>query len=102
MTMERMQAKWGGGELLKRAVRGMLPKNRLRDERLARLKCESAVSGQCYVETMHADAAEIGFEGPYHPYKQNILKLRHEVSITHLPEVTATLEQAAAPPSAPQ
>jgi large subunit ribosomal protein L13 len=41
MTMERMQAKWGGGELLKRAVRGMLPKNRLRDERLARLKCKS-------------------------------------------------------------
>ena len=44
MTMERMQAKWGGGELLKRAVRGMLPKNRLRDERLARLKCKLCIA----------------------------------------------------------
>lgn len=32
--------KSGGGEVLKRAVRGMLPKNRLRDERMGRLKCE--------------------------------------------------------------
>jgi large subunit ribosomal protein L13 len=41
ITMERMMAKWGGGEILRRAVRGMLPKNRLRDDRMARLKCES-------------------------------------------------------------
>ena len=40
MSMEKMKAKWGGGEILARAVRGMLPKNRLRDDRLARLKCE--------------------------------------------------------------
>lgn len=32
--------KWGGGEILRRAVRGMLPKNRLRDVRLGRLKSE--------------------------------------------------------------
>lgn len=32
--------KWGGGEVLKKAVSGMLPKNRLRDKRLARLKGE--------------------------------------------------------------
>jgi large subunit ribosomal protein L13 len=51
--MERMIEKWGGGEVLKRAVRGMLPKNRLRDKRLARLKV---------------------FEGTAHPYKQNIIK----------------------------
>lgn len=38
MTMDMMFAKWGGGEVLRRAVRGMLPKNRLRDRRLARLK----------------------------------------------------------------
>lgn len=38
MTMDKMFEKWGGGEVLKRAVRGMLPKNRLRDKRLARLK----------------------------------------------------------------
>jgi large subunit ribosomal protein L13 len=41
ITMEKMMAKWGGGEILKRAVRGMLPKNRLRDDRMARLKCTS-------------------------------------------------------------
>jgi large subunit ribosomal protein L13 len=40
ITMDKMMAKWGGGEVLRRCVRGMLPKNRLRDERMARLKCE--------------------------------------------------------------
>ena len=40
INMEGMIKKWGGGEVLKRAVRGMLPKNRLRDIRLARLKGE--------------------------------------------------------------
>jgi large subunit ribosomal protein L13 len=48
ITMERMMEKWGGGEILRRAVRGMLPKNRLRDDRMARLKCEytfAAASG---------------------------------------------------------
>ncbi|KEF59435.1 50S ribosomal protein L13 [Exophiala aquamarina CBS 119918] len=53
MSMDYMIEKWGGGEVLKRAVRGMLPKNRLRDKRLARLKV---------------------FEGSAHPYKQNIVK----------------------------
>lgn len=38
--MDKMFEKWGGGEVLRRAVRGMLPKNRLRDKRLARLKSE--------------------------------------------------------------
>lgn len=42
ITMEKMKDKWGGGEVLRRAVRGMLPKNRLRDDRMARLKCEFA------------------------------------------------------------
>lgn len=36
--MEKMVEKWGGGEVLRRAVKGMLPKNRLQDKRLARLK----------------------------------------------------------------
>ncbi|KAA8902486.1 mitochondrial 54S ribosomal protein YmL23 [Sphaerosporella brunnea] len=54
ITMERMMAKYGGAEVLRRAVSGMLPKNRLRDIRLARLKM---------------------FEGPGHPYKKNIVKL---------------------------
>ncbi|KAL8897701.1 MAG: hypothetical protein Q9207_007085, partial [Kuettlingeria erythrocarpa] len=40
LNMESMMRKWGGGEILKRAVRGMLPKNRLRDKRLERLKGE--------------------------------------------------------------
>lgn len=38
--MDRMFAKWGGSEVLRKAVSGMLPKNRLRDKRLARLKGE--------------------------------------------------------------
>ncbi|EER40232.1 50S ribosomal protein L13 [Histoplasma capsulatum H143] len=52
--MDKMFEKWGGGEVLRKAVSGMLPKNRLRDKRLARLKV---------------------FEGHAHPYKKNILKL---------------------------
>lgn len=38
MNMQRVFEKLGGGEVLRRAVSGMLPKNRLRDVRLARLK----------------------------------------------------------------
>ena len=38
LNMEGMIKKWGGGEILKRAVSGMLPKNRLRKPRLERLK----------------------------------------------------------------
>lgn len=38
LTMARMMAKYGGAEVLRKAVSGMLPKNRLRDVRLARLK----------------------------------------------------------------
>ncbi|KAI4096695.1 MAG: hypothetical protein LQ344_000835 [Seirophora lacunosa] len=53
LNMESMMRKWGGGEVLKRAVRGMLPKNRLRDKRLERLKV---------------------FEGEAHPYKTNLIK----------------------------
>lgn len=40
MSLERLMEKWGGGEVLRRAVRGMLPKNKLREGRLARLKSE--------------------------------------------------------------
>ncbi|KAI4125703.1 MAG: hypothetical protein LQ338_004131 [Usnochroma carphineum] len=53
LNMESMFRKWGGGEVLKRAVRGMLPKNRLRDKRLERLKV---------------------FEGEAHPYRKNLIK----------------------------
>lgn len=51
--MDAMFQKWGGGEVLKKAVRGMLPKNRLRDKRLERLKV---------------------FEGESHPYNRNIVR----------------------------
>ena len=41
LNMEGMMRKWGGGEVLKRAVSGMLPKNKLRKPRLERLKGQS-------------------------------------------------------------
>lgn len=53
VTMDVLMAKHGGAEVLRKAVSGMLPKNRLREKRLARLKA---------------------FEGPSHPYKQNIVR----------------------------
>lgn len=53
MSMDAMFSKWGGGEVLKKAVRGMLPKNRLRDKRLDRLKV---------------------FEGDAHPYTRNVVR----------------------------
>lgn len=40
MSMDKMFDKWGGAEVLRHAVRGMLPKNRLRDDRMARFKGE--------------------------------------------------------------
>ncbi|GCB18530.1 54S ribosomal protein L23, mitochondrial [Aspergillus awamori] len=73
MTMDMMFEKWGGGEVLRRAVRGMLPKNRLRDKRLARLKT---------------------FEGLAHPYKENIVKLNGQSVIGNLPEVKEAFKAA--------
>jgi large subunit ribosomal protein L13 len=51
MTMDQMFAKWGGGEVLRRAVKGMLPKNRLQDSRLARLKSKCRFLVDRLVET---------------------------------------------------
>ncbi|RPB16930.1 ribosomal protein L13 [Morchella conica CCBAS932] len=53
ISMDRMIAKYGGAEVLRRAVSGMLPKNRLRSVRLERLKA---------------------FDGFGHPYKKNLVK----------------------------
>ncbi|KFA77032.1 hypothetical protein S40288_04738 [Stachybotrys chartarum IBT 40288] len=53
VTMDVLMEKHGGSEVLRKAVRGMLPKNRLRDKRLARLKA---------------------FEGEAHPYQQNLVR----------------------------
>lgn len=50
-TMEKVVADKGFGEIIKKAVSGMLPKNKLRKPRLERLKV---------------------FDGADHPYKQNI------------------------------
>ncbi|KKK13408.1 hypothetical protein ARAM_006870 [Aspergillus rambellii] len=75
MTMDKMFEKWGGGEVLRRAVRGMLPKNRLRDKRLARLKT---------------------FEGLAHPYKENIVKVGTQSTIGNLPEVQQAFMEAKA------
>lgn len=55
-TMETMIRRWGAGEVLRRAVSGMLPKNKLRDKRLARLKT---------------------FEGAEHPHVQNVLSVNY-------------------------
>lgn len=75
ISMERLKGKWGGGEVLKRAVRGMLPKNRLRDVRMERLKC---------------------FEGEAHPYGKNVVRSYgggFGGGIGRLPEVQATLKK---------
>lgn len=58
-------AKLGGAEVLRKAVSGMLPKNRLRDDRLARLKA---------------------FEGDAHPYKKNIVRFGGIANIAGWPE----------------
>lgn len=57
--------KLGGAEVLRKAVSGMLPKNRLRDDRLARLKA---------------------FEGEAHPYKKNIVRFGGIANIAGWPE----------------
>ena len=64
--------KWGGGEILKRAVSGMLPKNRLRKPRLERLKGKLVwyVRYWPYI----ADLGVIVFEGHAHPYRENLIK----------------------------
>lgn len=75
--MDKMMDKWGGGEVLRRAVRGMLPKNRLRDDRMARLKC---------------------FEGEAHPYRKNVVQVSEANglggSIGELPEVKTAIRKA--------
>ena len=62
--MDGLMSKLGGSEVLRKAVSGMLPKNRLRDDRLARLKA---------------------FEGDAHPYKENIVKFEGRTKIASVP-----------------
>ncbi|KZZ94008.1 50S ribosomal protein L13 [Ascosphaera apis ARSEF 7405] len=66
MTMDQMFTKWGGAEVLRRAVSGMLPKNRLREKRLARLKA---------------------FEGTAHPYKKNVIRFGRKAHLGAHPQI---------------
>jgi large subunit ribosomal protein L13 len=69
ISAEALMQKWGGGEILRRAVRGMLPKNRLRDIRMERLK------GEIYMTHVRSVAdRKTVFEGSEHPFKENIVK----------------------------
>lgn len=67
IPMESMIANKGYGEVLIRAVRGMIPKNKLRLDRLARLKV---------------------YDGDNHPYKENLIAYADET-----PEVQAKIQQ---------
>lgn len=58
IPMERMIANKGYGEILKRAVKGMIPKNKLRLVRMDRLKV---------------------FDGDEHPYKDNLIAFADEI-----------------------
>lgn len=58
VTMDVLMEKQGGSEVLRKAVSGMLPKNRLRDKRLARMKA---------------------FDGSAHPYKKNLVRFGDKV-----------------------
>ncbi len=62
--MDGLMEKLGGAEVLRKAVSGMLPKNRLRDDRLGRLKA---------------------FEGDAHPYKANIVRFAGKPNIVRPP-----------------
>lgn len=98
MTMDKMFEKWGGGEVLKRAVRGMLPKNRLRDKRLARLKstCNSSSFQTALLVLLTNSCA--AFEGLRHPYKKNIIKIAGKSILgDNLPEIQKAFQAVKAP-----
>ena len=92
-----MFTKWGGGEVLKKAVRGMLPKNRLRDKRLARLKGKFEDIMEIYQEGANF-GFHIVFEGLAHPYKENIVKFAGGTHIVKPePESTTKMIEAVKP-----
>ncbi|KAI9833659.1 MAG: 54S ribosomal protein L23, mitochondrial [Phylliscum demangeonii] len=74
ITMDGLMAKWGGAEVLRKAVSGMLPKNRLREKRLGRLKA---------------------FEGLAHPYKINLIKVQAPSRIAEIAAVNAAFSTTA-------
>lgn len=73
--MDELMGQLGGAEVLRKAVSGMLPKNRLRDDRLARLKA---------------------FEGEAHPYKDNIVRFNGKAQVARWPvaEVAGKAQEA--------
>ncbi|RFU26906.1 hypothetical protein B7463_g9433, partial [Scytalidium lignicola] len=73
ISMDGLMAKFGGAEVLRKAVSGMLPKNRLRDDRLARLKA---------------------FEGDAHPYKENIVRFAGKAKIAEWPGMVGVAKEA--------
>ena len=108
ISLEKLREKFGGGEVLMRAVRGMLPKNRLRDERLARLKCEYLGLLNCKGSFCADLGFAVGFEGAGHPYKENILRIGPGTSLARpFDEVQAMAQTTSIPsvsgePAAPQ
>ena len=74
--MAGLFAKWGGGEVLRKAVSGMLPKNRLRKVRLARLRSMYKV----LPIRRRCSHVLLAFEGEAHPYKANIIQFKTEQS----------------------
>ncbi|CAN3355010.1 large ribosomal subunit protein uL13m [Diutina catenulata] len=70
IPMDRMIANKGHGEILRRAVKGMIPKNKLRLVRMDRLKV---------------------YDGDDHPYKENLIAFADEAG--EVKEKIAQLEQ---------
>jgi large subunit ribosomal protein L13 len=73
ISMDGLMEKFGGSEVLRKAVSGMLPKNRLRDDRMARLKA---------------------FEGEEHPYKSNIVTFLGEPNVAAFQPAKTESEKA--------
>lgn len=97
ISLEKMAAKWGGAEILRRAVRGMLPKNRLRDKRMMRLKGSSLLLRHCRQAFSNDMTA---FEGVAHPYKQNLLQFGTAEAIETMVNVAKATQSSTAQESA--
>ena len=92
MSMDRLMEKWGGGDVLKRAVRGMLPKNRLRDKRMARLK------GRCFCKYWFLSMTNVSplvFEGVAHPYRANLVKFNGKLHAGQMLPKPESIQQQA-------
>lgn len=97
ITMDRMITKYGGAEVLRRAVRGMLPKNRLRDIRLERLKGAlfpwGGGGGGGFADWFTRTA----FEGFGHPYKSNLVRFNDPAHPSKTPVTDAIKSELLVP-----